>query len=104
MWISHEGGFTMAPIAQYSNEWTALTDKIMVALAAYGFEPSQSYVESFTKQLIECQIKESRYRKALQSRQHGVASRTMDIYYFLKDARDSGRMDEALWCAFLTTH
>jgi hypothetical protein len=39
----------MAPMDQYGNKWTALTDKIMVALAAYGFEPSQSYVESTTE-------------------------------------------------------
>ena len=76
----------MLPMDHYTNEQTALTDKIMAAIAPYRIEPSQSYVESFAKQIIECKINESRYRKALQSRGHGAAFRTMDIYNFLMDA------------------
>jgi hypothetical protein len=86
------------------NEQLVLTDKIMSALARYRIEPSHSDVASFAKQLIACQIKEAILRSFLQSRGHEKSAQTMDIYNFLKDTKESGQADEALWCAFLAAH
>ena len=94
----------MAPMDQHTNEQTVFTDKIMVFLAPYGIKPSLRDVESFSKQLIECWANEASYRKLLRARWYGAASQTMDILHFLKDAWDSGRADEAFWCAFLAAH
>jgi hypothetical protein len=99
----HEGGSTIAPMNQYINEWSALTDAIMEALAPYGIKPLQSSVVSFANCLMERKINYQRDRSALLAR-NAVFYTKMDILRFIKEAQDVDDMDEAIWRAFLAAY
>jgi hypothetical protein len=90
---------TAGRLRQQPRRTPVRTDAIRAALAAYRINPSEEHVKSFAIRLRERQMHDVTDHPALQ-----VGESAMDILRFIKEARDDGAVDEALWRAFLAAH